>query len=91
MTVNNLSTNLNSSANSGSQQMGTPALAKASVAMKALSTIPASPKGSSGVDVSISSKAIAAYQASLRSAERPLFRGQDALPVRLLTGQRPGF
>ena len=68
MTVNNLSTTLNSSANSGSQQMGTPALAKASVASKALSTVPASPKGSAGVDVSISPKAIAAYQASLRSA-----------------------
>ena len=71
MTVNNLSTNLNSSANSGSQHMGTPALAKAGSSSKSLSTVPNTSKGVSGVEISISSKAKAAYEASLRSASEP--------------------
>lgn len=68
MTVNNLSTNLNSSANSGSQQMGTPALAKAGLSNKSLSTVANTTKNTSGVEISISSKAKAAYEASLRTA-----------------------
>ena len=68
MTVSNLSTNLNSSANSGSQQMGTSALAKSISLNKPLSSTSTGSKSAAGVDVSISSKAIAAYQASLRSA-----------------------